>query len=291
MQNRERHSFSRSGRSLRPARPVADALMIAGGYAVVAALWILFSDRLLVAVVANARIAATVSEIKGELFVVVTAALLFWVINRYLARLRTSEDRFVEAQAEIRVKELAVRQGYVDVLDAVTGGKLILITEDELPSLLGDPLMAPRELVDPKGLSAARAVVAETIAGLPVRDPASLILAASEALTNAVKHGRRGEYGVYRSGDCLQVLVRDFGPGIDFRALPKATLIQGFSTTNTMGLGFTIMLEVCDRVLLTTSAHGTIVILELELAGASSSPSPRSLATIFSESQRIPGAS
>lgn len=262
---------------IKPVRPLVDTLIVVSGYAISAALWIVLSDRVLFALVSGSR-AAVLSSEKGALFVVVTSLVLFSVIYRYLSRLRASEARFMQAQAEIREKELAVRQGYVDVLDAVTGGKLILATRSELVGWLGEPMMESHALTSPSELAEARRTIANAVSDSAVTDLDSLILACSEALTNAVKHGGRGEYALYMSGECLQVLVRDYGPGIDFRALPKATLIQGFSTTSTMGLGFTIMLEVCDRVVLATDSHGTMVLLELSLAPAPSSDSSQAQA-------------
>ena len=51
-------------------------------------------------------------------------------------------------------------------------------------------------------------------------------------------------------------------PGIDFRTLPRATLQRGFSTASSLGMGFTIMLQVCERVLLSTHPGRTTVVLE-----------------------------
>jgi hypothetical protein len=44
--------------------------------------------------------------------------------------------------------------------------------------------------------------------------------------------------------------------------LPRATLVPGFSTAASLGLGFTIMLQLCERVLLTTRPGHTVVVLE-----------------------------
>ncbi len=255
----------------RRVRPLRDASMAAGGYALVAVTWIVLSDLFLGDGVSTRFIAAEMS--KGVAFVAVTAAALFWMTSRYLTRLRDSEARYVLAQEDLRRKDLAVRQGYVDVLDAVTGGKLILLTEDELAASLGDVLLEPQPLGEASGLSAARRQIAGTLCQFEFTDHDAVMLAVSEALTNSLKHAGSAEYEIRRTDDYAQVVVRDSGPGIDFRALPKATLIQGFSTTNTMGMGFTIMLEVSDRVLLTTGAEGTTVALELAIEGTTSRPS------------------
>ena len=45
-----------------------------------------------------------------------------------------------EAEQALRRQEEGIRRAYVDVLDAVTGGKLILLTEEELAAELGEPL-------------------------------------------------------------------------------------------------------------------------------------------------------
>ena len=45
-----------------------------------------------------------------------------------------------EAERALRRQEEGIRQAYVDVLDAVTGGKLILLTDEQLADELGAPL-------------------------------------------------------------------------------------------------------------------------------------------------------
>ena len=71
------------------------------------------------------------------------------------------------------------------------------------------------------------------------------------ASTLSTCEGRRSSYGSPTAG-----------PGIDFRTLPKATLVAGFSTAATLGMGFTIMLQLCDRVLISTHPGRTVVVLE-----------------------------
>ena len=45
-----------------------------------------------------------------------------------------------EAERALRRQEEGIRHAYVDVLDAVTGGKLILLTDEQLADDLGTPL-------------------------------------------------------------------------------------------------------------------------------------------------------
>lgn len=265
----------------RQARPVLDAILLTAGYVVTAVGWLLVSAVMLWSEVVTTARATVIVIANGALFLVFTAGVLYTIIHRHLARLREAEERFGRVEAELRQQDLAVRQGYVDVLDAVTGGKLIILRDEEIRATLGDMVMRPHRLADAKAVSEARRTIAACLSTLPLEHTDTIMLAISEALTNAVKHGRGGEYEIYRSGECLQVVIRDFGPGIDLRALPKATLVQGFSTTSTMGLGFTIMLEVSARVLLTTDSRGTVVALEFEIPGAAEQAGERSLAEIL----------
>lgn len=168
------------------------------------------------------------------------------------------------AERALRRQEDSIRRAYVDVLDAVTGGKLILLTDEELSGQLGVPLTDPVEFLTPRDLSRARAVVARVAAErfpewAPLTDIRTPV---GEALVNALRHAGGGIYQLYAHGDVLQVVVRDEGPGIDFRTLPRATLQRGFSTASSLGMGFTIMLQVCERVLLSTHPGRTTVVLE-----------------------------
>ena len=170
-----------------------------------------------------------------------------------------------KAQQALRQQEEGIRRAYVDVLDAVTGGKLILLTEDELAAELGEPISEVVAFSSPAKLAETRRLVAETAER---RYPGQirqndLLTTVGEALDNAIKHARGGTYQAFAKDHCLQVAVSDDGPGIDFRTLPRATLVRGFSTAASLGMGFTIMLQLCERVLLSTRPGRTAVVLEL----------------------------
>jgi len=172
------------------------------------------------------------------------------------------------AEEALRRQEEGIRRAYVDVLDAVTGGKLILLTEEELEDELGTPLSEPVRFEAPAELAAARrTLVGAAEAHFPGRvRHTDLLSTAGEALDNAVKHGGGGTCQAFARDSSLQVAVSDEGPGIDFRTLPRATLVPGFSTAASLGMGFTIMLQLCERVLLTTRPGRTVVTLEFAAA-------------------------
>ena len=168
------------------------------------------------------------------------------------------------AERALRRQEENIRRAYVDVLDAVTGGKLILLTDEELAGQLGVPLMKPEHVLVPRELSEARGVIAHAAAErfpdwVPHTDVRTPV---GEALVNALRHAGGGTYQLFAREETLQVMIRDEGPGIDFRTLPRATLQRGFSTESSLGMGFTIMLQVCERVLLSTRPGRTSVVLE-----------------------------
>jgi anti-sigma regulatory factor (Ser/Thr protein kinase) len=171
------------------------------------------------------------------------------------------------AERALRRQDEEIRRAYVDVIDAVTGGRLILLSEEDLSEQLGMPLGPERTASSPADLSRARHEVTRVVTA---RHPAwteltDLMTPLCEALTNAVTHADGGTYQLFEKGDRLQVVVGDEGPGIDFRTLPKATLTPGFSTAASLGVGFTIMLNMCDRVLLSTRPGSTRVVLELHV--------------------------
>lgn len=179
------------------------------------------------------------------------------------------KNYYAELQRSLRAleeKDRAIRQAYSDVIDAVTGGRLILLGKDELDELTvtheGDAV----ELRDPAELGEARGRVEQVVGSVP--ELADLTLAFSEGATNMLKHAGGGTYRIAREDGCVKMLLADEGHGIDFRHLPKATLVPGYSSKQTLGMGFTLMMELMDRVLLATDASGTTLILEKDLERA-----------------------
>lgn len=169
-----------------------------------------------------------------------------------------------QAEEALRNRDMAIRRAYVDVIAAVTGNRLILMTPDEIDASLGDPVDRSHSITSYRTLARARAEIRDAIErGLPDRhDTGDFIVGVGEALTNMVKHAGGGRYQVLRRDHTAQVVIEDRGPGVDFTTVPRATLEIGFSTKGTLGVGFTIMLETSDRVLLSTQPGSTILVLE-----------------------------
>ncbi|HEX9078224.1 MAG TPA: ATP-binding protein [Desulfuromonadaceae bacterium] len=71
-------------------------------YAAISCLWILFSDRVLDAMVKDPHLMARIEILKGWLFILVTSLLLFFLIRRYVSRLRHADETHTEAERRFR---------------------------------------------------------------------------------------------------------------------------------------------------------------------------------------------
>jgi len=71
-------------------------LKIALIYAAVAGLWILFSDELLATLATDPEVLTRLSILKGWLFVIVTAAMLYWLIRRYVIAVLNRDETLRE---------------------------------------------------------------------------------------------------------------------------------------------------------------------------------------------------
>ena len=89
-------------------------------------------------------------------------------------------------------------------------------------------------------------------------------LCATEAVGNVVKHADRGSLAVRTTEQTVTIRIDDQGPGIDFAHLPNAVLNAGFSTAPSLGMGYSILLEMMDHVHLSTDHTGTVLLLEIQ---------------------------
>jgi anti-sigma regulatory factor (Ser/Thr protein kinase) len=152
-------------------------------------------------------------------------------------------------------KELFGRQ----VVTAVTGGKFHLVDPGDIPAVPN-----PRfhlSLAEQEGHRQMRAQLRQMgeEAGLAPDAVEELVLAAGEAATNTVKHGLEGSCQAAFIEDGVVVRVADKGPGIGRAELPQSLFRAGFSTKVSLGLGYTVILEVMDEVWLATGPSGTII--------------------------------
>ena len=93
--------------------------------------------------------------------------------------------------------------------------------------------------------------------GLNPEETEDLVLAAGEAVTNAIKHAVRGRCLVSVGDHSVTVRVTDRGEGIHPDALPETLFQAGFSTKISLGLGYTLLLKLVDEMWLATGPEGT----------------------------------
>lgn len=180
---------------------------------------------------------------------------------------KAAEEALSKAEEQRRAFErrieLQKRRFYRETILSVTDGKLDIC---EAPDVR--PYIANAELrvsvADVSQVSAARRQAEDFCRskGLIGDRLTSFITGVGEAITNAIKHAGSGKLYAGSTEGAVWVGVADKGPGIGSLILPRATLLRGFSTKPSLGLGYSIMLEVSDHILLKTGDRGTTVILE-----------------------------
>jgi len=160
--------------------------------------------------------------------------------------------------------EIARRRICGDVLFAVTNGKIRLCDAREIEAEW-PPLQDPIAIQRPEDIRSVREAVRKVgkDAGMEAARVEEFGLCACEAATNALVHGNGGAASLAYREDRLRIRVADEGHGIPAEDLHRATLVKGWSSRASMGLGFTIINESADQVLLSTGESGTTLIVEM----------------------------
>lgn len=173
---------------------------------------------------------------------------------------------------EVGTHEQKIKRAYSDVIEAVTQEKLVVSSRHDLEDMLGEPMGSTMSVTEPSQLEGSRRFVRDEIGRYcpEMTRVGRAITAIGEAVTNGVKHAGTCRIQMHMKSNggssAMQLAVRDSGNGIDFLHLPKALLVAGFSTESSLGMGFTIMLDICDQLSLATDDKGTVVVLEFNLA-------------------------
>ncbi|MEJ8545747.1 ATP-binding protein [Brevibacillus borstelensis] len=176
-----------------------------------------------------------------------------------------------EAIAEERRRQHKEWEMYKQVLGAVTQDKLVLLTDAELAELAETAVkMATVLIQSAEDLASLRTEcrrIMETT-GIEEKRKFQYIVAVNEAATNTLKHGSGGTVTIHVASpeNVIRVIVHDHGNGILLEELPRATLRQGYSSKHSLGVGFHVMLQFCDRLYLGTSPSGTRLVLECIIA-------------------------
>ena len=174
----------------------------------------------------------------------------------------------VSEMQEVKAEAAARQSFFRDVLRSVTENHLQLcLSSDDLPAPLapvGAPLTLARETLGQARHAAVEAARARNFSQEKID---CLQTSLGEAVMNAVVHGNGGKAVVCADADTLQVWVHDQGAGIQMMQLPRATLERGFSTKDSLGHGFWLMLHTADQVHLLTASTGTTLVLTISRDG------------------------
>lgn len=184
---------------------------------------------------------------------------------RGVARDVTDLRRAEAAERAVRKEaEQHKRRFYRDTILSVTDGKLVICDRDEIDAFCCEPIVSALPIAQPQHVAIARDEVraASERAGMDPSRIDDLMLCVGEAATNAYKHADGGLVMVGDEGDVIRVKVVDSGPGMDSLALPKLTLMKGYSTIHSLGMGYAAMLALADKIYLATDPSGTTVVIE-----------------------------
>jgi anti-sigma regulatory factor (Ser/Thr protein kinase) len=182
-------------------------------------------------------------------------------------RLEEINSRLEHTNVRLRESEEQRRVFHRDVLMAVTGGKLRLVEREAMPpsDLASGAPMLTLPLEEPADASRLRRTlqkIAEDI-GMDADRTFDLCTGTTEAATNAIKHGNGGKARVWVDSKAVVVEVADRGTGIAPAQIARATLQQGYSTKVSLGMGFHLMMQASDVMALSTSPHGTSILLSI----------------------------
>lgn len=209
-----------------------------------------------------------IAVLLATVFVTFAASMVSWVYETALARVRSllaAQQDYITAVTELseslQRNEAHKRQFYSDTIFSVTSGKLSINEDADVEPYL-DSAALRADIPSAAALAGVRRSIEDYCVdqGLVGDRLASFMIGVGEAMTNAVKHAGHGIAYAGRTDDSVWAAVSDEGSGIESLILPRALLLPGFSTKPSLGLGYTIMLDVSDRILLKTSDTGTVVI-------------------------------
>lgn len=170
--------------------------------------------------------------------------------------------------SEVRAVQERQLRFYQEITRLATNNRLRLVDPHEIPAPQGGPV----PIREPRDGGRLRRAAAQLAFDIQMSDGRrdDLTLAVGEAVSNVLKHAGQGIGHVWESKGVVYVFISDTGRGITLDDLPKA-LTPGWSSAPSLGMGFTLMLEMVDILWLATGASGTTVCVE-KSAGPRSDP-------------------
>lgn len=90
-----------------------------------------------------------------------------------------------------------------------------------------------------------------------------IVISVSEAVSNVLKHAQKGNLDIYYDYDSVYISVSDRGEGIELEDIPRF-IQKGESSKSSLGMGFSIIIELASAVWINTNSNGTILIMLIE---------------------------
>ncbi len=180
-------------------------------------------------------------------------------ISRDITDRKNAEEKLQSVSQKLVEAEKDKKDFYTQVVRAVTGGRLNLVDVQEIPAL--GQLAFRFTLGEPENYALIRERLRQmaTEAGFTEEQTEDLILATGEAVTNAIKHAVEGVCTASVNEAGITVRVQDHGHGIRSEDLPDTLFQAGFSTKISLGLGYTLLLQLVDGIWLATGPEGTVL--------------------------------
>lgn len=178
-------------------------------------------------------------------------------LSRDITQRKHAEERLQEVVSKLVEAEKDKREFCAQVVLAVTEGALHLVEPDQIPELPNVGLDLGLEVADNYRLVREHLRELGPLTEFTEEETEDLVLAAGEAITNAIKHAQLGRCMVGANGSEIIVRVSDRGEGIHPDALPETLFQTGFSTKVSLGLGYTLLLQLVDEMWLATGPEGT----------------------------------
>jgi PAS domain S-box-containing protein len=186
----------------------------------------------------------------------------FAKLTRDFTDRKTAEETHLQA-----MRDEISRSFLRDILYSVTEGRLRFCEDDhQLPP--HKPCNVSDIPLNRDSLASFRSHITDTAESIGLNEyrTADIVTAASEAAMNAVVHATNATYSICVEGSTIQIWVVDHGSGIELTKLHRATLERGYTTENSLGHGFWLMLHTCDRLWLWSTSAGTTIVLEQDVA-------------------------
>lgn len=160
-------------------------------------------------------------------------------------------------------------EAYADTFYSVTEGRFKLVRPEEIYDEIGDRIAQwGLTVTSPEDLASCRQLVMEQIGptGMERKSLLSLALGVSEAVTNALKYAGWCEFTLIHNPSGWTAMISDDGRGIPPAVFPQALLMAGYSTEESLGLGFWAMMRCADRLVVSSGPSGVTVLMHKSVA-------------------------